>query len=210
LDAAAGGAAASAADARDPSFPTSLPSRRRTSRRRGVRIAREGDPLENGMTVSASNDDQTRQLLQLSEEVMRIAAALAKLSLGLEAKERGPETGNAPEVPDVPVQPVDFVFNARRARSRYLPDELFAEPAWDMLLDLFRCELRGRRLSTSDLCLGAGIPGSTALRWISAMVQKGVLIREPDRLDARRIFISLAPATSAALRRYFADVIEAR
>jgi hypothetical protein len=209
LDAAAGGAAATAADARDPSFPTSLPSRRRTSRRRGVRMARECDPLENGMTISSTNDE-TRQLLQLSEEVMRIAAALAKLSLGLEAKERGPETGNAPEVPDVPVQPVDFVFNARRARSRYLPDELFAEPAWDMLLDLFRCELRGRRLSTSDLCLGAGIPGSTALRWISAMVQKGVLIREPDRLDARRIFISLAPATSAALRRYFADVIEAR
>jgi DNA-binding MarR family transcriptional regulator len=40
------------------------------------------------------------------------------------------------------------------------------------------------------------------------MVQKGVLIREPDRRDARRVFITLAPEASLALRRYFAQVIE--
>src|SRR3954449_7806519 len=62
---------------------------------------------------------------------------------------------------------VDRIFQARRARGRYFPEELFAEPAWDMLLDLLRRELTGRRLSASDLCLAAGVPGTMALRWIS-------------------------------------------
>ena len=159
------------------------------------------------MAASSSDDDDTTRLLRLSEEVTRIAAALARLSMGSTAGPRSSGTSNTAGT-EISPAPVDRIFHARRARSRYLPEELFAEPAWDMLLDLLRCELRGRRLSTSDLCLAAGVPGTTALRWISAMVQKGVLIREPDRHDGRRVFIKLAPDASAALRRYFAEVIE--
>lgn len=40
------------------------------------------------------------------------------------------------------------------------------------------------------------------------MIERGVLIREPDGQDDRRVFIMLAPDASAALRRYFAEVIE--
>jgi DNA-binding MarR family transcriptional regulator len=142
----------------------------------------------------------------LSEEVTRIAAALARLSMGLAAAPTDDNANTAGS--DVSAAPVDRIVHARRARARYLPEDLFAEPAWDMLLDLLRCELRGRRLSTSDLCLAAGVPGTTALRWISTMVQRGLIIREPDERDGRRIFITLAPEASASLRRYFAEVIE--
>jgi DNA-binding MarR family transcriptional regulator len=140
--------------------------------------------------------------------VSRIAAALASLSMDLSAAPRTRDDAPGSAGSDISVEPVDRIFHARRARARYLPEDLFAEPAWDMLLDLLRCELRGRSLSTSDLCIRAGVPSTMALRWISAMVQKGVLIREPDRRDARRVFITLAPEASLALRRYFAQVIE--
>jgi hypothetical protein len=70
-----------------------------------------------------------------------------------------------------------------------------------MLLELFRCELRGR------LCLAVRVPGTTALRWIAALVQKDLVMREPERRDGRE-FIRLAPDASAALRRYFTEVIE--
>jgi hypothetical protein len=160
------------------------------------------------MTTYSSDDDDPTRLLRLSEEVTRIAAALANLSMGLAASPGGGAGPAKTSEAGISVRKVDWVLDARRARARYFPEDLFAEPAWDMLLDLFRCELRGRRLSTSDLCLGAGVPGTTALRWISAMVQKGVLIREPDRFDGRRVFIKLAPDASAALRRYFAEIIE--
>ena len=40
------------------------------------------------------------------------------------------------------------------------------------------------------------------------MVQRGLLIREPDPNDGRRVFITLAPDAGAARRRYFAEVVE--
>jgi DNA-binding MarR family transcriptional regulator len=40
------------------------------------------------------------------------------------------------------------------------------------------------------------------------MVGKGLLLREADGQDGRRVLIALAPKASAALRRYFAGVIE--
>lgn len=76
------------------------------------------------------------------------------------------------------------------------------------MLDLLDCELKGHRLSTSNLCSAAAIPRTTGLKWISTMVQRRMLIREPDRHDSRRAFIALAPDANAALRRYFAEVIE--
>jgi DNA-binding MarR family transcriptional regulator len=48
----------------------------------------------------------------------------------------------------------------------------------------------------------------TALRWIAVMVQRGLLLREPDRHDGRRIFVTLAPDAGAALGRYFAETAE--
>jgi hypothetical protein len=59
-----------------------------------------------------------------------------------------------------------------------------------------------------DLCLAAGVGGTTALRWISTMVERGFVISEPDGHQADRAFVTLAPGMSAALRRCFAEVIE--
>jgi DNA-binding MarR family transcriptional regulator len=159
------------------------------------------------MTGFSSDDDDMRRLLELSEEVTRIAAALADLSMGLTAAPGSRGTAKTAGT-DISAAPVDRIRHARRARARSLPEQLFAEPAWDMLLDLLRCELRGCRLSLSDLCLGAGVPGTTALRWIATMVQRGLLIGGPDRHDGRRVFITLAPDANAAIRRYFAEVAE--
>lgn len=160
------------------------------------------------MTAYSSDDDDTKRLLQLSEEVSRIAAALANLSIGLAAAGPGSDHVESSDRIDISVRTVDLAFYARRARARYFPEELFAEPAWDMLLHLLRCELRERRVSTSDLCLAAGVPETTALRWISTMAHKGIVISEPDRHEDRASFISLAPNASAALRRYFSEVAQ--
>ena len=159
------------------------------------------------MTAYSSDDDSGR-LLRLSEEVSRIASALANLSMGLATGR--PTHGDAPgtEGADIYLSTVDRAFHARKARTRYFPQELFAEPAWDMLLHLFRCELRGRRVSTSDLCLAAGVPETTALRWISTMDQQGLVISEPEGHEDQPSFITLSPNASAALRHYFSEVAE--
>ena len=45
-----------------------------------------------------------------------------------------------------------------------------------------------------------------SLRWLKTMVQEKLFVRRADPHDGRRVFVELAPETSYALRRYFAEV----
>jgi DNA-binding MarR family transcriptional regulator len=100
---------------------------------------------------------------------------------------------------------VRSLIRARQQRLRYLPADLFAEPAWDMMLDLLHAETAQQRVSISSLCQASGVPATTALRWINTMVEKKLFLRRPDPRDGRRVHVQLAPELSASLRRYFAE-----
>ena len=153
-------------------------------------------------------DDDADRLLRLSEEITRLAGLLAQLSMGL----RPPLARHSPATnsnePGVSTETVRWLIRARRHRGRYLPSELFAEPAWDILLDLLRAELTGTRVSVSSACIASGVPPSTGLRWLRSLEQQGLVIRRFDSGDARRIFVELSSDTSDALRRYFLDMVE--
>ena len=82
--------------------------------------------------------------------------------------------------PPVSAETVRAVIRARRLRARYFPEELFADPAWDMLLDLLQAEIAQLRVPVSSLCIAAAVPATTALRWLKTMVQRGHL-RPPRR-----------------------------
>lgn len=143
------------------------------------------------------------QLLQLSDEVNRIAGVLAQLSAFQEPAQNG---NCSAETNEISPETVRWFINARRARSRFFEDDLFADPAWDILLDLFAAELTQRRVSVSSACIAAAVPATTAIRWISRLVREGLLVRQNDPFDGRRVFVELAPNTSAALRQYFAQL----
>ncbi len=144
---------------------------------------------------------------QLSDEVGRIASTLARLSAGpiatALAADVVPVTA---EVPEVSADTVRSVIRARRLRERFFSEELFADPAWDMLLDLLQAEIGQLRVPVSSLCIAAAVPATTALRWLKTMTQKGLFVSRADPHDGRRVFVELAPQTSEALRRYFAEV----
>jgi hypothetical protein len=90
------------------------------------------------------------------------------------------------------------VLRARRVRQSYFEPNLFADPAWDMMLDLLASRLEGRTLSVSALCLGSGVPQTTALRRIDLLVERGMITRRPDASDRRRVLVDLSQ--SAAVR----------
>jgi hypothetical protein len=94
----------------------------------------------------------------------------------------------------------------RRLRERYFDAELFADPAWDILLDLFAARFEGTNVSVSSLCIAAAVPATTALRWISAMTANGILLRRHDPKDARRVFIELSGETVIQMTSYFNDL----
>jgi DNA-binding MarR family transcriptional regulator len=94
----------------------------------------------------------------------------------------------------------------RKLRCRYLDPDLFADPAWDMMLDLAAAEGENERISVTSLCLASGVAPTTALRWIAHLVEKGLVTRTEDSLDRRRVFVSLTSKSRMALARYFSDV----
>ena len=94
----------------------------------------------------------------------------------------------------------------RQARMRFFDPELFGDPAWDMLLDLTAAHGEGARVSVTSLCIAAGVPATTALRWLSQMVESGIFVRVPDPADRRRAFIALSERAMAAMAGYFASL----
>ncbi len=92
----------------------------------------------------------------------------------------------------------------RRARRATLfPGDLFADPCWDMLIELQLAELQAKPLTTSALCLSARVPISTALRRIAELEARGFLRRHKDDADWRRNIVALTPKARHALRQYF-------
>ena len=79
------------------------------------------------------------------------------------------------------------IIEARKERKRYFSEELFFDPAWDILLEVYALRCDHRRTSVSKLSHGAGVPTTTALRWIEKLHNDGLVEREPDPFDGRRV-----------------------
>jgi DNA-binding MarR family transcriptional regulator len=95
------------------------------------------------------------------------------------------------------------LIKLRRLREQHFPADLFADPAWDILLDLYAAKLEGKSVSVSSLCIAAAVPPTTALRWITSMTENGALVRNQDPHDARRVFIGLSQDSESRLSAYF-------
>jgi DNA-binding MarR family transcriptional regulator len=141
----------------------------------------------------------------LGNEAGRIASALANVSSAPSPFiERGTHGQDAP---GVSAKRVLSAIKARRLRTQYFAEDLFADPAWDMMLHLFHAELLFRPVTVTRLSLASAVPNTTAIRWINTLVEKGLMIRRADPLDGRRVFVELTPAASNSLRCYFAEEV---
>lgn len=155
--------------------------------------------------VSAEIPDETAaKLHRLSGEAGRIASILAQLS-------SGPHSSNdhhdrSSDLPEVSLKTVRAVIRARRLRSQFISQDLFADPAWDMLLELLQADIAQQSVPITSLCIAAAVPATTALRWLKSMTNQGLVKRRADPLDSRRVFIELAPRTRDSLYRYFAEI----
>ena len=81
--------------------------------------------------------------------------------------------------------------------------DLFGEPAWDILLDLFIAHYEGKPVSVSSACIGSASPPTTGLRWLSVLAQNDLVMREKDPADHRRIMVRLTEKGVSALERFF-------
>ena len=168
------------------------------------------------MGLRELSDDDRVTLLRLTEQVGQIAAQLDRLSAGDrpsfqvrspdDAEFRG-ERGDDRKLIRTPRPPlpdprlVRLIIRQRQLRSQFVDPELFADPAWDILLDLIAARAEHRRVSVTSLCIASGVPPTTALRWIGQMVDAGLLERVEDETDRRRAFIQLSDKAADAMAR---------
>ena len=157
-----------------------------------------------------------RRLQQLADEVARIARTLADMSVGdgegdvgvsegLVGYRAGPASSDTS--PTVPVTSGDIraLLRLRRRRDVLFGNDLFADPAWDMMLDLAAARLDGARVAVSSLCIAAAVPPTTALRWIRNLTELAVFERDADASDGRRVFIALRDEAASKIFAFLAD-----
>jgi DNA-binding MarR family transcriptional regulator len=81
------------------------------------------------------------------------------------------------------------IYRMRRAKERHLPECFSGEPAWDMLLSLY--SEQPAKLPVSSVCYGSGVPLTTALRWIGALDEQGLVERTKHCSDGRMVLVAL-------------------
>ena len=95
-----------------------------------------------------------------------------------------------------------LILAARRRISGFIDADLFADPARDILLDLFVAAEEGMRISISSCCIAAAVPPTTALRWIRMLKNRGLVLESVDPADGRRKWLSLSADAHKAVRDY--------
>ena len=98
---------------------------------------------------------------------------------------------------------IECIKRGRRLREQFFDADLFADPAWDILLDLYLSRLDQRRTTVSNLCAAAATPATTALRYINTLVDRGLIVRNPSPLDLRVVDVELTDAAFDRMQQYF-------
>ena len=95
-------------------------------------------------------------------------------------------------------------YALRRKRAAIFGNpELFGEPAWDILLDLYIAHVDGKPVSVSSACIGSAAPPTTGLRWLGVLADEGLVVRENDPEDNRRVLVRLTRKGVTAMERFF-------
>lgn len=101
---------------------------------------------------------------------------------------------------------VRTLVRKRERRGEFLDREMFSDPTWDLLLDLTSAKLEGVPVPVSSACAATHLPLSTALRYVRALVDAGLVRRWRDPSDRRRDLLELEEKAMDSMRQYLSVV----
>lgn len=107
---------------------------------------------------------------------------------------------------DPAIELARMLYASRQRRERFLPRRILGEPGFDILLDLLVRSADARAVCVSSACLGSGVPPSTAMRALAALVGEGLVLRIPDASDGRRCLLRLTEEGEARIRSALRDL----
>jgi DNA-binding MarR family transcriptional regulator len=135
----------------------------------------------------------SKQVVSLSEKIVK----LTQESMVLALADRG---ALAPD--EKAVISLKNIIENRKLRKDFFSEEIFFDPAWNILLDLTLARLSNKRVSVSSLCIASCVSTSTALRWINDLVNKGILRKIDDPNDKRRNYVELTEEANDQMIQY--------
>jgi hypothetical protein len=96
---------------------------------------------------------------------------------------------------------MDLIEITKRRSRLVSAANLFADPAWFILLDLFVRQHQGLKTSVSSACHASFSPVTTALRHIAILTERNIIQRQYDPVDHRRVYLELTVETSEEIQR---------
>ena len=155
-----------------------------------------------------------RDLLTKPVDGPRLIRAVKSALLGRQVRQREAPTVvptiDKKEVPLREVDPpqrrretLDDLRAVRKVRDRHFPTELFSDPCWEMLLDLYDAQFDESEVTVSSLGAASGVPLTTALRRMEVLQKHGFIERVVDPDDRRRTIVRLSEPGLAAVEQFF-------
>jgi DNA-binding MarR family transcriptional regulator len=95
----------------------------------------------------------------------------------------------------------ESILRVRTARERLLGRAAIGEPAFDLLLCLY-VKSGLKETSLTSLARTAGVPYSSAMRWIRYLADKGLVERNDSRSDRRVTCVQLTPSGRGAMEEF--------
>lgn len=69
---------------------------------------------------------------------------------------------------------------------------LCANATWDMILALYLARHDSKKMMLTALCAASHVPEATAYRKIDELERRGLILRDNDPLDRRRVYVGLS------------------
>ena len=140
-----------------------------------------------------------RMLAEMSDRiVVHVTSELGRTNLSGDLR--------ATDAATIRIRVAEHILQTRRLRSRFFPLHLFHEPAWHMLLELHLATARNREVCVKDLVAASDGPATTAVRWIDHLERTGLLRRESDPVDRRRMVVAITDDARANMDAYLDEI----
>ena len=149
-------------------------------------------------------DDEHRLVSLDPRDLEDLRRLIGKLNPETQSEDIGRSDAQARDEDGALVETAQKLLDLRRKRIAIFGPQMFAEPAWEMILTLY-AEDRIRRHTQASLCEQSGASRSTCMRWIDFLVDQGLVNLEEHPTDKRRNFVSLSEKGGSLLELYLSE-----
>ena len=139
---------------------------------------------------SARSGPEMRQIAKKLREIAALLEYDGPVDVGTASpvREAEAQSGTDDALPPSPERMIAF----RRRREEIFGGSLFADPVWEMLLELFNASLSGGQVTIGELCDSSMVPESTALRHIARMFAANLMETRETAAEGRDRVVELS------------------